>query len=434
MIVQQQAPERTARGSMNPKARPPMHAAAAWLCAGGLGFLLLGGTPASLLADTLYLRDGTVLQGRIVGQNRQSVTLKIGPARRTIPKVRIRRLTYGPAPDSVEAARLKKVAEERRREAMRRRAEELERAEAQKRQDEERRKAEEARKEQEQERERQDAARKKQEEEQKRTEALQRKREEDQRQAEEQKKKQEDQQQEEVLRKKAEADRQEQEAIRMKEEEERRRRQTEAQKKQEALELARRLQHERSRGIFVLSGGRELAGVVTKIENGRLFLKTTTGLLILDRGDIEKVRIQAKNGPAVLGAADIRGEIEPSAKELAFSNRKITRAQLQSRGTDHYVDTGKGLIRLTEEEAAEYGLRGAPPPGAEPGIGQYGVARLRGGTDVHGTLVSRDANEVVIRTDRGLIYLLTPEIVYMRSAAQPRPASFFDRLLGRSGR
>ena len=388
--------------------------------------LLAWGPRAELAADTAYLKNGTQVHGKVVGQDIRSITLLTSNGVRRIPKSSLRRLTYGPVPDAAAAAREKEAAAAKRREAERqeealreqRKAEEARREQAAR----EQQKAEEARRRQaEKEREREQA-------EANRKEAAQRERE----KAAFEKKQEDEKRKREALNKKSEEERQEQEAARLKKEEEGKRTQAEADQKKAAEELERRTRIEYSHGTFVLTGGREVPGTATRIEKDRIYVKTTAGVLMLQRGDIEKVRITTKGLGQVVTADKIRAEVETGEKDLELSGRLINRTQVVSIEGHHYVETAKGKIRLSEEEAAAYGLAVAPPTGAEPTVGQFGLARLRGGTDVRGVLVSRDANQIVLRTGHGLILLLATDVAYIRTSAAPAP-SFLGRLFGRLG-
>ena len=79
------------------------------LCFAALWLLL----SSSLLADTLFLKDGTALEGRILGQDRTSVTIQLqnGQVRR-VQKDSLKRISYD---DSAERERLERQRLERER-------------------------------------------------------------------------------------------------------------------------------------------------------------------------------------------------------------------------------------------------------------------------------------------------------------------------------
>ncbi|MBX7058651.1 MAG: hypothetical protein K1X75_11345 [Leptospirales bacterium] len=71
--------------------------------------------PAALLADTVFLKNGQQLEGKVIGQTRTSVTFRpVTGAVRTIAKSDIRRIAYGPTQSDAEAR-----AEQERRDRLR---------------------------------------------------------------------------------------------------------------------------------------------------------------------------------------------------------------------------------------------------------------------------------------------------------------------------
>ena len=87
--------------------------------------------PALLAAETIILRNGQNLEGRILSQDRQQVVIQTAQGPRVIRKTEIARIVYG-----------RSNAEE---EAERKKEEELKRAELARQAEEERRRADEAR-------------------------------------------------------------------------------------------------------------------------------------------------------------------------------------------------------------------------------------------------------------------------------------------------
>ena len=51
--------------------------------------------PGLLFADTLILKNGQRIEGSIVGQGRNSLTIRTAQGTKTIPKSRIRRIVFG---------------------------------------------------------------------------------------------------------------------------------------------------------------------------------------------------------------------------------------------------------------------------------------------------------------------------------------------------
>ena len=107
--------------------------------------------PVTLLADTVLLRDGSRINGRIIQQNQASVIIVSGNRRQVISKTRIARIlynnNYGNDEDDKqkeEEERRKRLEEQRKREEAerQRRAEEQKRLEEQRRKEEERRQQE----------------------------------------------------------------------------------------------------------------------------------------------------------------------------------------------------------------------------------------------------------------------------------------------------
>ena len=92
--------------------------------------LFAGGWPGSLTAEVLQLRDGTLVDGRIVSQDQKRVVIKTDAGQRVIEKSQIRRIVYDPGMaakllgdearkenEKREAERQKLLEEQRRREA-----------------------------------------------------------------------------------------------------------------------------------------------------------------------------------------------------------------------------------------------------------------------------------------------------------------------------
>lgn len=89
------------------------------LKAKGIGFLLpLFLCTATLSAETLYMEDGSVLRGVVVGQDRETVSLRTRGGLMTVSKSKIRRMVfdrYSPDdPEAEEEARRQSEAERRR--------------------------------------------------------------------------------------------------------------------------------------------------------------------------------------------------------------------------------------------------------------------------------------------------------------------------------
>lgn len=84
----------------------------------GLIFIVLL-LPASLLAETVFLKNGSRVVGKIVGQSRTTVTISSNGRRRVIKKVDIRRISYDTGNNqAAEAERRRRQAEaERKRKA-----------------------------------------------------------------------------------------------------------------------------------------------------------------------------------------------------------------------------------------------------------------------------------------------------------------------------
>lgn len=84
-----------------------------FLCRLTLAIFLLGGS--ALLAETVYLRDGRVLTGRITNQSRTDITLATPQGVVTIQKDQIRRIQYdNPQQDAAKAEEARRQEELRR--------------------------------------------------------------------------------------------------------------------------------------------------------------------------------------------------------------------------------------------------------------------------------------------------------------------------------
>lgn len=71
--------------------------------------------PAALLAETIYMRDGRVLTGRITNQSRTDITLATAQGVLTIQKDQIRRIQYdNPQQDAQKAEEARRLEEARR--------------------------------------------------------------------------------------------------------------------------------------------------------------------------------------------------------------------------------------------------------------------------------------------------------------------------------
>ncbi len=66
---------------------------------------------SSIAADTVILRDGQQIEGRIVSQSREAVRIDTAGGARSIPKDRIRRIVYGRVDDKAAAEREKEKKE-----------------------------------------------------------------------------------------------------------------------------------------------------------------------------------------------------------------------------------------------------------------------------------------------------------------------------------
>lgn len=111
--------------------------------------------PLSLLADRITLRDGQIINGRIVNQSRTNVVIRTANGVQNVSKDQIARIQYGEFPDA-EADRRRKEEERHRQEELRREAERARQAELaeekeEQREQESRRKEEERRTEEDQE-------------------------------------------------------------------------------------------------------------------------------------------------------------------------------------------------------------------------------------------------------------------------------------------
>ncbi|MCB1173420.1 MAG: hypothetical protein KDK39_07645 [Leptospiraceae bacterium] len=95
---------------------------------------------APLWADTLYLKNGSQLNGTIVGQSRTVVRIRVGDQVQVIAKTEIRRIVFQRESDN-DAAQKRKAEEERRRKAAEAKAAEEEKRRAA---EEEKRRAQEA--------------------------------------------------------------------------------------------------------------------------------------------------------------------------------------------------------------------------------------------------------------------------------------------------
>lgn len=69
------------------------------------GFLLLLALASPLLADTIYLKNGQVLVGRVTAQTQQMMQLDINGQLITLQKSQVARIVYDKAVDPAEAAR-----------------------------------------------------------------------------------------------------------------------------------------------------------------------------------------------------------------------------------------------------------------------------------------------------------------------------------------
>ena len=126
--------------SVQPKSQSSLHARVLLFVV----FLL----PAGLLADTVLLRNGTRINGRIIQQNQASVIIVSGNRRQVISKTQIARILYNNNYGNDEVDKQKEEEERRKRLEEQRKREEAERqrrAEEQKRQEEQRKKEEERR-------------------------------------------------------------------------------------------------------------------------------------------------------------------------------------------------------------------------------------------------------------------------------------------------
>lgn len=83
----------------------------------------------SIFADTVYLKNGATIEGKIVGQSRKNVRIKTDKGLKVIPKSNIRRLRFGKVidPNKQKEAELKKKqeAERKRQEAEQKKLDEL---------------------------------------------------------------------------------------------------------------------------------------------------------------------------------------------------------------------------------------------------------------------------------------------------------------------
>ena len=59
--------------------------------------------------DVLYLRNGTTIEGTVVGQDRKRIRVRVGGRVQTLDKASIRRVSYGPLPDPAAARRLREA-------------------------------------------------------------------------------------------------------------------------------------------------------------------------------------------------------------------------------------------------------------------------------------------------------------------------------------
>ena len=86
--------------------------------------LLLLILPGTLIADALILRNGKRIEGKVIRQSRDSITIRTDKGTRTVPKNTIRRLVFGNVKQPDPAAeKAKKAAERRKREAARKKRE-----------------------------------------------------------------------------------------------------------------------------------------------------------------------------------------------------------------------------------------------------------------------------------------------------------------------
>ena len=74
--------------------------------------LLLLILPGTLIADALILRNGKRIEGKVIRQSRDSITIRTDKGTRTVPKNTIRRLVFGNVKQPDPAAeKAKKAAE-----------------------------------------------------------------------------------------------------------------------------------------------------------------------------------------------------------------------------------------------------------------------------------------------------------------------------------
>ena len=105
--------------SVQPKSQSSLHARVLLFVV----FLL----PAGLLADTVLLRNGTRINGRIIQQNQASVIIVSGNRRQVISKTQIARILYNNNYGNDEVDKQKEEEERRKRLEEQRKREEAER-------------------------------------------------------------------------------------------------------------------------------------------------------------------------------------------------------------------------------------------------------------------------------------------------------------------
>lgn len=401
-----------AHGAFQKSRSMPCWSPRRWLVA-----IVLVTLPGALSADTIYLRNGTVLEGHIIRQNITSIILRSPERVYSIPKRTVRRVTYGPMRSAAvvreEQAKQKRelLAKQRAQEALRRKQQEAAEAERQRQARLEQEKIEQKRLKEEQ-------LRREQQEQERRSELEKRQK-----------------QEEEEKRKAAERKRLEEE----KESQVR----TELEKKRIALERQARLKkereakhrHERSRGIFQLTGGRRINAIVIRAEGEHLLLATGHGQLLIKRNDLEKVIIQTQSGPSTIPAADVRGvEEEGEKKTVRLSGGAAIQPNTVRRGDDYYLRTPKGDIRLSSEEAQHLGLPAPTFEKAQLKNGDYARIRLQGGLEIEGVVRQIVTHQLVLQTATGQLIIEPAQIEASRIVAPPAKAKgLFARLLGLVG-
>ncbi len=96
----------------------------------GIFFLTILSPLAGLLADTLTLKDGTVLEGKILSQSQVQIQIQTKEGIKTIPKPAVRRIVFGPSDVEKKPEKTPEQEEEERQkaEALRKEQEAAERA------------------------------------------------------------------------------------------------------------------------------------------------------------------------------------------------------------------------------------------------------------------------------------------------------------------